>query len=119
MNTQEIKNTLRHFTGTTKYHVHQVFPNQKFNITDGIHYLRESCQAYWLLDVIYSYNQKLQKETFQVWTLKLEINDNWIVTCTDGIGKQLIKQQIGYSDFPLDEITIYVKDGIALLPSEN
>jgi hypothetical protein len=41
-----------------------------------------------------------------------------VLTCRRDKEDVAFTQMIGYSDFPLDKITIWVMDGIILLPSE-
>ena len=42
------------------------------------------------------------------------------VICTDGNDNKLVSQKIYYTDFPLEEgITLWVENGIILLPSEH
>lgn len=117
MQKETIQETLACFHGTQQYHVHQVL-QLKSKITDGIHFIREECKAYWLLDAIYSYYSQLATEEFQVWVLEVLESDTWLLTATDGNSNILAQQEIVYSDFPLDSITIWLVDGIAMLPSE-
>ena len=122
MNAIEIRHELDSFTGTTTYHKH-LFPGlSPLLITDGCNYIREVCNAYWLFDAILSYQVQLKKKgvNFQVWQLvQLQKNLNWQLTCrADSNLPPIITQDIEYSDFPLDEIKIWVIDGVALLPKE-
>jgi hypothetical protein len=91
-------------------------------LTDGCYYVRDECQAYWLFDAILSYqgDPRLRRIGFQIWVLKQQAKDlTWLLTCREDRGKQpIIKQVIEYSTFPLDRITIWVIDKVALLPSE-
>ena len=69
-NPQALLNDLRQFTGTTQWYRNPFFP--KCLYTDGIKYLAEHAECYWLLDYIFS-NQMLKviaAEDFQVWTIK-------------------------------------------------
>lgn len=54
--------------------------------------------ACWLVDAVASYQLvvKVRQESFQVW----------------------LRQVIEYTDFPLNEITLYFADGVLMLPSE-
>ena len=122
---------LSQFTGTEKYYRHWTM-RKSFAYTEGIHYLVKNGAA-WLVDVITSHqmNPKLKKgdlREFQLWELKVQ-NNKGVVTCKSDDGKKpVITQNIEYTDFPLDEITIYVELGsldgeteclIAMLPSER
>ena len=100
--------------------------------TDGVVALANAAACFWLLDEIIS-NQKhkaLQGQDMQVWTLKRvkEAKDNedeWDLRCTDGNDNMLVSRSIEFSDFPLDEITLWVMPGgpkgldVILLPSEH
>ena len=110
---------LSHFNGTERYYVHRVL-NRQLLLTDGCKYLAEEGEAYWLFDLILSYqtNKALQEEDFQVWNLKKKPDSGWVVTCDDGNDKILITQHIAYSDFPLNAIKLYLVDGVCMLASE-
>lgn len=97
-------------------------------MTDGVKYLADNAGehgAYWLLDIIASYQPRLRKDPFQVWVLKVNRNKKpmAVVTCEDGNGKRLVRQKIEYTDFQLDEIKLYAEhDGVYLtimLPDER
>ena len=108
---------LRQFIGTNQYHTVTL----GLKATDGVAHVAKEGKAFWLMDLISSYQPQLKEQHFQLWTLKKTDNlkkDSAVVTCEDGDGKLLKKQEIGYSDFPLDEIRIYCIDGVLLLPSE-
>ena len=41
------------------------------------------------------------------------------LACFDDLpGRKIIEQEIGYTDFPLDDIKLYVCDGVLMLPGE-
>lgn len=122
MDANVINADLQHFKGTSTYYKH-LFPGKSpILITEGCHYVREKCQAYWLFDAILSYQEdiKLYGVFFQIWTLELQEKDlTWLLTCKEDKGKPpLITQKIPFSDFPLKKLIIWVIDKVALLPSE-
>jgi hypothetical protein len=129
----EIETDLRKFTGTENYYRHWM---RKIIFTDGIKAMADMCNAYWLIDLIASYQTAdLMKkcEGFQIWILK-RIADPEIpgrfgfeATCWKDVGnnnKPKVTQIGEYTDFPLDEIRIYVAPGgpngeiVAFLTSE-
>jgi len=117
-----IKRALKEFRGTSKYHRH-LFPGKSpLVLTDGCNFIREHCNAYWLFDAILSYQSEkiLRNVFFQVWELRQLRNDlSWVLVCRqDSDKKPLITQAIKFSDFPLEEIKIWVIDNVAILPSE-
>ena len=115
----ELQNALIGFIGTFAYHSHRI-GNLKINLTDGCDYLRHEAEAFWLFDAILSHqtSAKVRNEPFQVWRLKKQSDETWLLTCEDGNKNIVTEQRIEFSDFPLDEITIWLVDGIAMLPTE-
>ncbi len=114
---EEIKNGLEQFTGTEQYYKYTT----GLLLTDGVKYLADACDCYWLLDIIVSYqfNRKIACEPFQ--TYKLTVNqkrNSAKVTIEDGNENVLKTQIIEYTDFPLDEIKLWCIDKVILLPSE-
>ena len=119
INAKELMLSLRQHTCTEFYHEHRTIGNIKVLLTDGVHYLREKAQCYWLVDVILSWQYKLHKESFQVWSIKKIGNKGWDIIAEDGNKKQLVFQRISYSDFPVEDgIILYYNEGVLMLPSE-
>lgn len=106
---------LAQFTGTEHYYKY-LFGTK---LTDGVKYLAEVAKCFWLLDIICSYQMepKFKAEGFQVWTLK-RCGDGWLVIATDGNDREIGRQAVGYSDFPLESAEVWFIDGVLLLPSE-
>ena len=88
--------------------------------TPGIADMAELCGAYWLIDLIGSHqiDQKVAAEEFQLWTLNVEANQTGFARATDGNDKLIASQQIEFTDFPLDEIKLYLVQGTLMLPGE-
>lgn len=117
----DLKTELQMFTGTEKYHKLTPLP---LLATDGVAYLTQKAGCFWLIDAIASYQAKIVDEGFQIWILK-KTGSKAVLTCREDYSekepdkyKPIITQHIDYTDFPLDEIKIYVIDNVALLPSE-
>lgn len=109
----QIKSGLAQCIGTEQYWKNDLL---SFRYTDGVKFLHESCEAYWLLIAIASYRRK---EPFQLWELKVNQNKSATLTMKEDTNEPiLVKQEIPFTDFPLDDITLYLIDGILLLPSE-
>jgi len=103
---------LSQFYGTEHYYKHWL----GCVYTDGVKYMAEKAQAYWLLDVVFSYRRK---EPFQIWELKKTGTTTAIVTMKEDTNEPiLVSQEIPRTDFPLDEIKLYLIDGVLLLTSE-
>jgi len=123
MSADELEKNLSMFTGTEQYHRLSYLP---LLATDGVAYLMENAEAFWLFDAIASYQPKLKKEEFQVWFL--EKNKTGSGAVLKGYRdyseknpdkfKPLVTQKIPYTDFPLKKVKLYVQNGVALLPSE-
>jgi hypothetical protein len=119
---------LNRFTGTEAYYRWSaLYPN--FVLTDGAKYVAEEGKAYWLMDVIASWQAepKVNKERFQVWILTVDDGARAEVVAEDGNGHVLALQMIGYTDFPLQQIKLYAsyrgwhqddRYMVILLPSE-
>jgi hypothetical protein len=125
---------LRRFTGTDNYYQHWT---RRLVYTDGVKYLADNGEAHWLIDAIASYqgdrritgNATLRD--MQFW--KLTVADGrGTLTCAEDSGREpVIVQEIEYTDFPLDEVEIWVERGgiptnqgwllafVAYLPSER
>jgi hypothetical protein len=61
-------------------------------------------------------HQRVAAEAFQLW--KLRVHSDHTATLTCGNGNVVFTKAIEYTDFPLEEITLYFTDNIILLPSE-
>jgi len=125
--TNDLNINLAHFTGTEHYYRHPL--HGKFLHTDGVHYLAEHAGAYWLLDLIASYQPDLLKRLdtrlreMQFWHLQVHPNKSATVICrADADVPPAVCQHIEYTDFPLPEIDIWVVADqmgmIAMLKSE-
>jgi len=103
-----------------EYHRFSVLSPLK--ITDGVKYLCDKAGAYWLLDIIASYQPQCQRDPmlrdFQLWTLKVNDREGRVI-CERDTDDIAISQDIPYTDFPLDSIKLYCTNGVILLPSEN
>lgn len=102
---QELESDLRQFTGTTNYYAYSPL-FKKVVLTDGAKFLAEEAKAYWLMDAIASHLPGYD-DTFAVVKLQKREKD-WLLTLDDGNDNIFAEQVIEYSDFPLDEIMLYV-----------
>ena len=105
---------LRQFTGTENWYRHGLVRSVTY--TDGAQHLAEHGGAYWLLDIIaiaQRHDGQVSAELFQVWTLTVSSKQTGTVTCEDGNGKEVYRQELDYTDFPLPEVKLYCcKDGV-------
>ncbi len=113
MKTKEVLTTefLSQFIGTTQYYKNSL----GLRYTDGVQAMAEVGGAYWLIDAIASYRRR---EPFQVWKLTVKDGKGALTMQEDSDQPVIVKQKIPYTDFPLDEITLFLIDGVLLLTSE-
>jgi len=132
MNAQELESALQNFTGTEQYH--RIGLSKTVVATDGVAFLAKEAKAYWLTDIVASYQGSILRSSdpkcamlreFQVWTLrKNKTGSGAKIVCTDGnTDESIFSQRIEYTDFPMQEVKIWVQPQDALmvmmLPSEN
>jgi len=120
MNSTQLKQDLSRFTGTENYWKGKL---HKIKYTDGIKFLHENAECYWLIDLVDSAQisksivDYLKKDYFQ--SIELKVLDNvGTFEITDGNSNVLYAQRIEFTDFPLDEIKLYLADGVLMLRSE-
>lgn len=112
-----ILQNLSHFNGSEQFFKHGI---TGFCYTEGVNYLCESCESFWLIDFIFSHQslKNVAVEVFQVWKV-YKNEDKWEVVCEDGNDHLVFKNRIEYSDFPLDETILWlVNNSVLMLPSE-
>ena len=110
---------LAQFVGTTAY-----YPTMfKMLYTDGVRFLADRAQAYWLIDAIASHwitNEKIRKMNLTFWTLTVDEDMTAVLECFEDIpGALMVRQKIPWTDFPLDKIDLWVNNGVLHLPSEH
>src|ERR1022692_3546577 len=113
------KSELAQFTGSDNWYRHPI--NRNVLYTDGSQHVAEHGGAYWLLDeiaIIQPYNKRVAAEEFQVWKLTVHPDRSATLTCDDGNDNIVFTKKIEYTDFPLDEITLYFANNVIHLPSE-
>lgn len=113
-----LQSQLAQFTGTEHYYRFSPF-NQNLVMTDGVKYLAEKAACFWLLDIVASldFEPSCKGQEFITCRLKKE-GEGAKFTADNGNRKVLYTQEIPYTDFPIDEVTLYRIDNVVLLPSE-
>lgn len=92
--------------------------------TQGVKYLANKAQAYWLLDAIASHQTKQllsqpALRDFQLWQLTVSSDKSAVLICQeDSDTEPVVKQEIEYTDFPLGFVKLYLIQKVLLLPSE-
>ena len=113
------KADLRQFTGSEHWYRHGLVRDVLF--TDGAKHVADAGGAYWLLDEIalaQRYDKRVAGEEFQLWKLTVKADRTATLTCNDGNDNIVFTKQIEFTDFPLDEISLYYTDKTIMLPSE-
>lgn len=107
---------LEQFTGTENWYKHAL---SGYVYTDGVKYLAEKAEAYWLIDkilIITRYKKKLQE--WRSWILTVNQDKTAMLECGDGNDNSLYKEKLDYTDFPLNKVEIWFTNGTLFLPSE-
>lgn len=116
---QGLLNDLSQFIGTEQYY-YSAFKLLK--LTDGINYLRNKANCYWLMDIIESVQHLPQIKAnieFLVWRIRVNSDSSWVVDVRTDSDKPILFEQKGeYTDFPLKEFEFYQIDDVLLLKSE-
>lgn len=115
---------LNHFTGSDEFYQHWLGGVY----TQGVLHMADTGGAHWLIDAIYSHQltKEVKAEEFQLWELTKidqslyeEPQPMAILTMKrDTHEPEIVRQEIPYTDFPLDYIKLYHIDKTLLLPSE-
>lgn len=117
-NKDTIKKNLAHFHGSENIYKN---PGWRFKYTEGVRYLINAAECYWLLDLININQNKIDKDEFQSWTLERTGDSIFSLVGQSEDGYGTIKEfEIGdiWSDFPLDKIKFFYRNGVLMLPSE-
>ena len=109
---------LAHFTGTTRYYR----IGTQHLLTDGTHYLAEQAGCYWIMDAVASHVTEIGTHDWFI-VVRIEVEDHEaILLYEDGNGRELARQAIPYTDFPLRYLTLYAvwdtEHWVIMLPSE-
>jgi hypothetical protein len=147
MNNEQEKPTLKEsdlsqFYGTTQYYKVPV-PWQPFLYTDGVQYVVQAGEAYWILDLIGSWQAKSvikndkMLQNIQFWTLNVREDRSAEMICERDSDDVVVRQEISYTSFPLTKIRFYLNRmgfywafegkgprtnsdyGVLILPSES
>ena len=112
------KLTLAQFTGTGVYYR----ISRKHLLTDGSRYLAEQGACFWMMDAIASHLCEIGTADWFV-LVRVQVTEGTAVMIyEDGNDREHARQEIPYTDFPLDSITLYAcwdqENWVIMLPSE-
>ncbi|MBW4431048.1 MAG: hypothetical protein KME28_04745 [Pelatocladus maniniholoensis HA4357-MV3] len=117
-NPEQITAALKQFIGSGIIYQHWL----GIGFTEGVKYLADAAEAYWLIDSIASHqtkrflsNTKLQN--FQIWLLSVKEKSGTLI-CEWDTGKEVLRQEIEYTDFPINSIKVYLISKVLMLPTE-
>jgi hypothetical protein len=109
---------LTQFIGTTGYYR----ISRRHLLTDGTKYLAEEAKCFWMMDAIASHLAEIGTADWFVQVRMTVSNCRATMYYEDGNGREHARQQIPYTDFPMQGITLYACwDGehwVIMLPSE-
>jgi hypothetical protein len=108
---------LNQFIGTDKYYR----ISRRHLLTDGTKYLAEAAECFWMMDAIASHLCEIGTEDWFV-SVRIQVTEGRAVMIyEDGNDREHARQEIPYTDFPLNSITLYACwDGehwVIMLPS--
>jgi len=115
---KQLKRDLEGFYATGEWYRHRCFARYPVFLTDGALYLAEhggagGATAFWLMDVIASYQGEKQMkriENPQLWKIECSGEDgkrSCAVSCGNNPNKPTIKQEIKWTNFLLNEYELY------------
>ncbi|MCC3411594.1 MULTISPECIES: DUF6876 family protein [unclassified Microcoleus] len=117
----ELLASLPQFGGSETLQPYQLL----ISLTEGVAFLAKEAECFWLIDAIASYQPEIKKsgnqmlKDFQIWELTRQQECKFLLVCKeDSETPPAFQQEIEFSDFPLDEIKLWLSGGILLLPSE-
>ncbi len=109
---------LTQFTGTDRYYR----ISKRHLLTDGTKYLAEQARCFWMMDAIASHLAEIGTADWFVVIKSSVKNSMGLMVYEDGNGHEHARQEIPYTDLPIDQINLYACwDGehwVIMLPSE-
>ena len=109
---------LTHFIGTGKYYR----ISRRHLLTDGTKYLAEQAACFWLMDAIASHLLEIGTAEWFVVVKTSVKRTKAVMVYENGNGYELARQEIPYTDLPLDRISLYAvwdtEHWVIMLPSE-
>ena len=112
------KLALSQFTGTSAYYK----ISKKHVLTDGTRYLAEQGACFWMMDAIASHLCEIGTADWFVLVRVQVTEGRAVMIYEDGNDREHARQEIPYTDFPLDSVTLYAcwdqEHWVIMLPSE-
>ena len=114
---EELETALSGFIGSECFY--RIYP--RVIITDGVKFLCDQAQSYWLIDAVFSYQSipLVAREPFQVLDLAVNLEQRTgLISVTDGTDQLLFRQKLDFTTFPLPALKLYYTDQTVMLPGE-
>ena len=109
---------LNQFIGTEKYYR----ISRRHLLTDGTKYLAEAAECFWMMDAIASHLVEIGTAEWFVVVKTSVKRTKAVMVYEDGNSNELARQEIPYTDLPLDQISLYpcwdTEHWVIMLPSE-
>ena len=109
---------LAQFTGTEKHYR----ISRRHLLTDGTRYLAEKAACFWMMDAVASHLSEIGTEDWFVLVRVSVTEGRAVMVYEDGNDHELARQEIPYTDFPLEAISLYAcwdtQHWVIMLPSE-
>ena len=119
VNASQLEQELGQFIGTEYFYR----VRRDLIATDGVKYLAEKAECFWLLDLYWSHLLGIDHIANPFTVLKITVQKSAAyVVIEDGNDKVLAQQFVEYTDFPLASITLYgcwnEREWVLMLTSE-
>lgn len=114
-----LKSALRDFRGTETWFRPLLFP--KYLYTEGIQFLGEEAGAYWLMEMIFAFQEKAEIKSagyFQAWDLIVNDDKTATLICENGNCEIVFTHYLTFTDFPLPKIRLFFIRDTLLLTTE-
>lgn len=114
---EKLRRELDQFTGTSQYYRLTMTPLKS---TDGVKFLADNAECYWLISdiaIAYLHLQKKGKDT-PFWTFTVNKDGTGVLVGEYDSGVVNYKKKYEFTDFPLQSIKLWIFDNVMLLPSE-
>ena len=109
---------LAQFTGTEKHYR----ISRRHLLTDGTRYLAEKAACFWMMDAVTSHLSEIGTKDWFVLVRVSVAQGRAVMVYEDGNDHELARQEIPYTDFPLEAISLYAcwdtVHWVIMLPSE-
>jgi hypothetical protein len=117
MTTTITASQLAQYYGSEQFFFNPLFRSIKY--TEGVKYLSDNGAAWLITDIlaVLKGDRKVKAEEFV--SICFTVKDRaGVILMTDGNDKELYKQLVEYTDFPIAEVKMFYTSGVLMLSSE-